>query len=167
MKLFVLFLFVAFLSVLLQTTLLHLLPLGPVVPDLTLVICVYWALSRPSVSTAIGAFFMGYTVDVFSSPILGVNAFALSLVFLSVHLSSRHIWIRSPLFTATLVFLASWVKVSAIVILWSIFLTTQNAWSGALRYIFLEALSVAFLAPVIFFLLSWAENRLAPLRNVS
>ena len=166
MKLFALFLSVAFLCVLLQSTVLHLLPLGPVVPDLALVLCVYWALNRPSVGTVLGAFLMGYTVDVFSSPILGVNTFAMSLVFLSVHLSSRHIWVRSPLFTMTLVFLASLVKVTAIVILWSIFLATQNMWAAALKYIFLEALSAALLSPVVFFLLSWAENRLEPVRNV-
>ncbi len=166
MKLFVLFLSVGFFSVLLQTTIMHLLPLGPVVPDLTLVLCVYWALNRPAVSTVWGSFFLGYSVDVFSSSILGVNAFAMSLVFLAVYLSSRHIWIRSPLVTTAIVFFASWIKVSAMVILWSIFLATQNTWIGALKYVFLDALSAALLAPVLFYLLSLGERRMEQVRSV-
>ncbi|NIO11664.1 MAG: hypothetical protein GTO40_28055, partial [Deltaproteobacteria bacterium] len=67
MKLFLLYFAVGFLLILLQTTLLRLLPLGPVIPDLTLILCVYWALNRPSVGTVVGSFLMGYTVDVFSS----------------------------------------------------------------------------------------------------
>jgi len=165
MKLFLLFLSVAFVFVLLQTTVLHLLPLGPVVPDLTLVLCVYWALNRPSVSTVLGSFLLGYSVDVFSSPVLGINAFAMSLVFLTVHLSSRHIWIRSPLFTTTIVFLAALVKVSAIVTLWSLFLVTRDIWSGLLKYIFFDALSAAVLAPVLFYFLSCGESRLERARK--
>ncbi len=166
MKLFLLFVSVGFLLVLLQTTLLHLLPLGPVVPDLTLVLCVYWALNRPTVGTVLGSFLMGYTVDVFSSPILGINAFAMSLVFLITYLSSRHIWVRSLLFSAATVFCAAWLKVIAVVLIWALFLTTKAPWTGALQYVFIEALSAALLAPVLFYLLNWGENKLQKVRSV-
>jgi len=166
MKLFLLFLSVGFLLVLLQTTLLHLLPLGPVVPDLTLILCVYWALNRPTVGTVLGSFLMGYTVDVFSSPILGINAFAMSLVFLITYLSSHHIWVRSPLMTAAIVFCAAWVKIIAMVLIWALFLVTKAPWTGALQYVFIEALSAALLAPVLFYLLSWGENRVQKVRSV-
>ncbi len=166
MKLFLLFLSVGFLLVLLQTTLLHLLPLGPVVPDLTLILCVYWALNRPTVATVLGSFLMGYTVDVFSSPILGINAFAMSLVFLITYLSSHHIWVRSPLMTAAIVFCAAWVKIIAMVLIWALFLVTKAPWTGALQYVFIEALSAALLAPVLFYLLSWGENRVQKVRSV-
>ena len=166
MKLFLLFVFVGFLGVLLQTTLLHLLPLGPVVPDLTLILCVYWALNRPTVGTVLGSFLMGYTVDVFSSPILGINAFAMSLVFLITYLSSRHIWVRGPLLTAVIVFCAAWVKVFAMVLIWALFFVTKAPWTGALQYIFIEALSAALLAPALFYLLRWGENRVQKVRSV-
>ena len=166
MKLFLLFVFVGFLGVLLQTTLLHLLPLGPVVPDLTLILCVYWALNRPTVGTVLGSFLMGYTVDVFSSPILGINAFAMSLVFLITYLSSHHIWVRSPLMTAAIVFCAAWVKIIAMVLIWALFLVTKAPWTGALQYVFIEALSAALLAPALFYLLSWGENRVQKVRSV-
>ncbi len=166
MKLFLLFVSVGFLLVLLQTTLLHLLPLGPVIPDLTLVLCVYWALNRPTVGTVLGTFLMGYTVDVFSSPILGINAFTMSLVFLITYLSSRHIWVRGPRLSAVIVFCAAWVKVIAMILIWALFFVTKAPWTGALQYVFIEALSTALLAPALFYLLSWGENQVQKVRSV-
>ena len=160
MKLTLLFLSGGIVLLLLQTTLLHYLPLGPVVPDLALVLCVYLALNRPTVSSVIGSFLMGYSVDVFSSPILGVNAFALSLVFLIAYLSSRYIWVHNPFLSAAVVFFASWIKVMVLVVMASLIPDQEGAWLGLLKYVFLEALSAAILAPVLFFLLARGQHRL-------
>lgn len=153
MKLSLLFLAVGFLLVLFQTTVLHLLPLGPIVPDLILVLCVYWGLNYPSVGAVLGSFILGYSVDVFSSPLLGLNAFAMSLVFLAVYLSSRCIWIRDSLLSAAVVFAASWVKALALLMASSLFLTPDGLWRGFLQYVLLDALAAAALAPILFFLL--------------
>src|SRR5918996_1957738 len=110
MKLSLSFFVVGVLLVLLQTTFLHLLPIGPVVPDLVLVLCVYLGLHHPTVGAALGSFLLGYSVDVVSSHLLGLNAFAMSLVFLAVYLSSRSIWIQNPLVTSFVVLLAAVVK---------------------------------------------------------
>ncbi len=160
MKLSLLFLSVGFLMVLLQTTVLHLLPLGPIVPDLILVLCVYWGLNHPTVGAVLGSFILGYSVDVFSSPLLGLNAFAMSLVFLAVYLSSRRIWIHSPLLSAGVVFFASWVKGAALLMAWTFFLSVDAFWMGVLKYIFLEALLAAILAPGVFFLLRRGQSYL-------
>ena len=69
MKLFLLFFFAGIFLVVLQTTLFHLLPIGPVVPDLILVLCVYLGLYHPSVGAAFGSFLLGYSIDIASSPI--------------------------------------------------------------------------------------------------
>jgi len=53
MRLFLLFFLVGILLILLQTTLLHLLPIGPIIPDLTLVLCVYLGLYHPTVGAAL------------------------------------------------------------------------------------------------------------------
>ena len=53
MRLFLLFFVVGVLLMLLQTTFFHLLPIGPVVPDLVLVLCVYLGLHHPTVGAAI------------------------------------------------------------------------------------------------------------------
>lgn len=164
MKLSLLFLLVGFLLVLLQTTLLHLLPLGPIVPDLILVLCVYWGLNHPTVGAVLGSLILGYSVDVFSGPVLGFNAFAMSLVFLVVYLSSRCIWIHNPLLSAVVVFLASWVKGAAMIIVWTLFVTVDSLGVGVLKYIFLEALLAALLAPGLFFLLRRGQSYLEEVR---
>ena len=143
--------------VLLQTTFLHFFPL---VPDLILVLCVYWGLHHPTVGAVLGSFVLGYSVDVVSSPILGINAFAMSLVFLAVYLSSRSIWLHNHLVSAIVVLLASLVKGMALVLVSAIFLGTEGFWMGALRYILLEALVAALLAPFVFALLRRGQTYL-------
>ena len=164
MKLSLLFLLVGFLVVLLQTTFLHLLPLGPIVPDLILVLCVYWGLNHPTVGAVLGSFLLGYSVDVFSSPVLGLNAFAMSLVFLAVYLSSRCIWIHNPLLSVAVVFFASWIKGAALILVGSLFLAAEGIWIGVLKYIFLEALVAAVLAPGVFSLLRRSQSYLEEIR---
>lgn len=157
MKLSLLLFVIGLLMVLLQTTFLHFFPL---VPDLILVLCVYWGLHHPTVGAVLASFVLGYSVDVVSSPILGINAFAMSLVFLAVYLSSRSIWLHNHLVSAVVVLLASLVKGVALVLVSAIFLRTEGFWLGALRYILLEALVAALLAPLVFTLLRRGQTYL-------
>ena len=156
MKLSLSFFVVGLLLMLLQTTFLHLLPLGPVVPD--------WGLYHPTVGAALGSFLLGYSVDVVSSPILGLNAFAMSLVFLAVYLSSRSIWLHHPVVSSIVVLLASLVKGAALILVWTVFLSVDGFWTGAIRYILLEALVAAVLAPVVFALLRRGQAYLEQIR---
>ena len=143
MKLSLLYISVGILSVLLQTTVLHFLPFGFIVPDLALVLCVYWGLHHPTVGAVLGSFILGYSVDVFSSPpLLGLNTFSMSLVFL-----------------------ASWVKSAALIIAWTLFLTVDSLWVVVLKYIFLEAIVAAVMAPFVFFLLRRGHNYLEEAPN--
>ncbi len=153
MKLSLLFFAVGLILVHLQTTLLHLLPLGPIVPDFVLLLCVYWALYHPTVGAVLASFLLGYSVDVASSPILGLNAFAMSMVFLAVHLSSRSIWLHDPMSSAIVVLLASLVKGVTLALLSAVFLNAERFWIGAIPYIIIEALIAAALAPIVFALL--------------
>jgi len=167
MRLFLLFFLVGIFLLLLQTTLLHLLPIGPVVPDLILVLCVYLGLYHPSVGAALGSFLLGYSIDIVSSPILGLNAFAMSLVFLSVYFSSRSIWIQNPIVTSLVVLLAALVKGAAVVLISAVFLSVEGFWIGAARYIIMEALVAAVLAPLVFALLRRSQNFIEKFRAVA
>jgi rod shape-determining protein MreD len=158
MRLFLLFFLAAIFVLLLQTTLLQLLPISPVVPDLTLVLCVYLGLYHPTVGAALGAFLLGYSIDIVSSRIIGLNAFAMSLVFLTVYLSSRSIWLQNPLVTSLVVLLASLVKGAALVLVSAIFVSIEGFWIGAGWYIIREALLAALLAPIVFALLRRGES---------
>jgi len=155
MRLFLLFFAVGVLLLLLQTTFLHLLP---VVPDLVLVLCVYLGLHHPTVGAALGSFLLGYSIDVVSSRMLGLNAFAMSLVFFAVYLSSRSIWLHHPVVSSLVVFLAALVKGAALVLAWVVFLSVESFWMGAARYIITEALTAAVLAPLVFYLLRRGEQ---------
>lgn len=158
MKLTLLFGVVGLISIVLQMSLLHLLPLGPVVPDLILVLCVYLGLHHPSVGAALGSFVLGYSMDVVSSPLLGINAFAMSLVFLAVYLSARSIWVHNPLVSAFIVLAASLVKSAALVLISALFVSMDGIWEAALRYVLMEALLAAALAPVLFTLLQRSQS---------
>lgn len=164
MKVALFFFCVGFLLVLFQTTFLHLLPLGPIVPDLILVLCVYWGLYHPTVGSVLGSFILGYSVDVFSSPVLGINAFAMSLVFLAVYVSSRRIWIRNLFLSGAVVFVASWVKGAALIMVGTIFLAPDGLWMGVLKYVFWEALIAALAAPWLFSLFRRSEDYLGEVR---
>lgn len=158
MKLFMLLFGIGILLIVLQTTLQRLLPLGPIVPDLILVLCVYWGLHHPTAGAALGAFLLGYSVDIISSRLLGVNAFAMSLVFLAVYLGSRSIWLHHPIVSSFIVLFAALVKGAGLVLVWVIFLSTEGFWQGAVQYIVWEALIAAVLAPFMFALLQRGEN---------
>ena len=151
--------------VLLQSTFLSLLPLG-IVPDLVLVLCVYLGLHHPTVGAAVGSFLLGYSVDVVSSRLLGLNAFAMTLVFLAVYFSSRSIWLHHPIVTSLVVLFAALVKGLALVLLWILFLSMEGFWLGAAKYIIAEALVAAALAPLVFSLLRRGESYLGKLGDV-
>ncbi|HET9915984.1 MAG TPA: rod shape-determining protein MreD [Candidatus Binatia bacterium] len=158
MKLFLLFFLAGIFLVVLQTTLFHLLPIGPVVPDLILVLCVYLGLYHPSVGAAFGSFLLGYSIDIISSPILGFNAFAMSLVYLAVYLCARSIWLHHPIVSSVVVLLAALVKGATMVLIWAIFLSVDGFWTGAARYVLWEASLAAVLAPLVFAMLRRGQN---------
>jgi rod shape-determining protein MreD len=123
-----------------------------------LVLCVYWGLHHPTVGAVLGSFLLGYSVDVVSSPILGLNAFAMSLVFLAVYLSSRSIWLHNSFVSFFVVLLASLIKGAALVVISAIFLSMDGLWAGAARYLLMEALVAAVLAPFVFTLLRRSQS---------
>jgi rod shape-determining protein MreD len=155
---------VGLVMVLLQTTILHLFPL---VPDLVLIICVYWGLHQPTAGAVLGAFALGYSVDIVASPILGLNAFAMSVVFFAVYLSSRSIWLYGYIASTLVVLLAALVKGAAFVLAWSIFLSTERFWVGAVKYIITEALLAAAIAPLVFALLRRGHRYLDTMRRIA
>jgi rod shape-determining protein MreD len=98
-------------AILLQTTLLHSELLGTVVPDIMLILCVYLGLRHQNVGGVVGAFLLGYVLDAFSGTDVGLNAFAMTSVFLIVYLMSRRLWIEGGLASAVVVLAAAVVKV--------------------------------------------------------
>ena len=130
-----------------QTTVLHIVTGDRVIPDLALILCVYFGLHEHSVAGAAGAFLLGYLLDSFSGSVVGLNAFAMTTVYLMVYLISRRLWMDNAISSIAMVFLATLVKGFAIV-----------GALAALQVLLAEALLAAALTPIIFGIIRW-EHR--------
>ena len=148
---------VAGFGLLLQTTLFHALPFGAhPSPDVLLVICVYLGLHRHSVGAVLGAFVLGYVQDAVSGAAAGLNAFGMVVVYVLVYLTCRRLWVDNAVSKVVLVFLASWVKASAVFLLSMLFGAFEGSWSTVLWSVLVNAVLAAALAPPIFALLAGA-----------
>lgn len=141
-----------------QTTILPLLPFGGAMPDLLLVVVVYLGLRFHSPAGALGAFGIGYLQDSVSGSLPGLNAFAMTAVFVAVYLASRRVWVTNTFSKIVLVFLASLVKTGALVVLVGLFISVEGLWHTAIKYIFVEALLAAAIGPLMFTFLARSQQ---------
>jgi rod shape-determining protein MreD len=88
-RLLILFSIATLIALALQTSIIHLLPVGMFVPDLVLILVVDLGLRHHGVLAALMAFAIGYATDAFSGSQLGLNALMLTLVFLLAYWLSR------------------------------------------------------------------------------
>jgi rod shape-determining protein MreD len=149
-----LFVIIALLAVVVQTTVLPIARVGRGAPDLLLIICVYLGLHQHSVLGALGAFALGYLQDAFSGGIIGLNAFGMCLVFTVVYLTSRRLWVDNALSKVVVVFLASMVKTAAILALVAVFMSVEGLWRTILSYLLIDAALAAIISPAVFAVLS-------------
>jgi rod shape-determining protein MreD len=150
----VLFGLIAIIALLLQTTVLPMAAGRYATPDLLLILCVYLGLHQHSVGGAIGAFVLGYLEDAFSGNAVGLNAFAMTLVFTVVYLTSRRLWVDNALSKVIVVFLSSLLKSLAVLSLVAFFTVANGPWRSVVGDVFLEALIVGVLSPPVFSLLA-------------
>jgi rod shape-determining protein MreD len=138
------------LALLLQTTLLHGLSGGRIIPDLVLILCVYLGLYEHNIGGATGAFLLGYLLDSFSGSLVGLHAFAMTTVYLVVYLVSRRLWMDNTLSGVAMVFLGSLLKGVAIVVALAAYLSIDRMTFGVAQTLFAEALLAAALTPIVF-----------------
>ena len=150
MGLLVLVMIAAVVGVLLQTTVVHLLPLGPIMPDLVVILCVYLALHEHTVAGALGAFLLGYFVDNFSGNVLGLHAFSMSLIFLLVYLLARQLWMDNVVANVAVVFAASLLKALSIALLLAFYVSADYPWSHLFTTVWFEAAIAAMFTPFVF-----------------
>ncbi len=158
MRAAVLFAVLAVTALLLQTTVLPVAAVGRATPDLLLIMCVYLGLHQHTVGGAVGAFLLGYLQDSFSGSVVGLNAFGMSLVFITVYLTSRRLWVDNTISKFVVVFLASLLKTLAILVLAAVFASVQGLWHTVLRYLLTEAILAAILSPAVFALLAQTQQ---------
>lgn len=145
-------------ALILQTTVLHGLTGGRVIPDLILILCVYLGLHEHNLGGATGAFLLGYLLDSFSGSLVGLHAFAMTTVYLVVYLVSRRLWMDNTLSGIAMVFLGSLLKGMAIVVALAAYLSLDRLSLGVGQTLLAEALLAAALTPVVFSTLGWAKR---------
>jgi len=141
-------------AILLQTTAFHYLPW---IPDLLLILCVYLGIYHRSAGGAAGAFFLGYGLDTCSGVPVGMNAFAMSLVFAGVTALSRCLWLTNPLSVLFMVFVAVVLKTSAFLFLGAFGEITEVFQPIVARYVMWDATVAMVLTPLVFTLLYRSE----------
>lgn len=151
---------VAGFGVLLQTTLIHALPPHlQVAPDVLLAITVFLGLHRHTVGGVLAAFLLGYVQDALSGRPVGLNAFAMVVVYVLVYLTCRRLWVDNVLSKVVLVFLASGVKSVTVLALSALFGVFDGTWSGVLGHTLATAALAAAVAPPVFALMAGARLR--------
>lgn len=146
---------VAGFGVLLQTTLIHALPSRfQIAPDVLLAVCVFLGLHRHTVGGVVGAFLLGYVQDAVGGGVVGLNAFGMVVVYVLVYLTCRRLWVDNVISKVVLVFLASWVKTVAVLVVSVVFGAIGDDWGPALGQALISAVLAAVVAPPVFALLS-------------
>lgn len=150
----------AIVALVLQTAVFPALLPRPLAPNLVLVIAVYLGVTQHSPGGAIGAFLLGYCLDTFSGTLLGLNAFALTVVYLAVYLVARTLWTEGGIPAMALVFVAVWVHLGAALTITWLAEAGAPVWAHVVRYGLLEAVVGALVAPAVFGFVSWEERLL-------
>ncbi len=145
-------------ALLFQTTILHSVSGGRAIPDLMLILCVYLGLYEHNVGGATGAFLFGYMLDTFSGSVVGLNAFAMTSVYLVVYLASRRLWMDNTMSGIAMVFLATFLKGFAVLGALAAYLGVDRLTLGAAQILLGEALLAAALTPPVFGVLRWARR---------
>jgi rod shape-determining protein MreD len=94
MKRFVLPLFAGILFLILQTTLLSILPIQRIRPDILLIFTLYLTFLLPPISGGIVAMSLGYLMDLFSGSALGFYTFSRPLLFFAAYFFKERFYLE-------------------------------------------------------------------------
>ncbi len=166
MRLAALFILAAIFALALQSGPLHWLPLGPLIPDLILILVVDLGLKHHGAEAAILAFAMGLATDAMSGSRVGLNAFMATLVFILCYEFSRHLWVASHSFASVVVFFAVIIKDAGILAITGSFNELSGADPVMIRMILMQAALTALIALVVFPVLDSGKRMLRLPRHV-
>jgi len=159
-RLAALFTLAAILALALQSGGLHWLPLGPLVPDLILILVVDLGLKHHSAGAALLAFAMGLATDSLSGSRVGLNAFMVTLVFLLCYELSRHLWVASYGVASITVFFAVLIKDFGILAVTGSFQGLGSADPDMIRMVLTQAVMTAVAALLVLPLLDSGKRML-------
>jgi rod shape-determining protein MreD len=158
-------LIIAYLLLILQSTVLELAPVRMAAPSLGLLVVLHvglsgkWSLS----SGAVVAFATGYLLDLVSGAPQGVHAFVLVLMTLFARVLSTRVAVTGVVLTAATSFVASLISALLIVIVRA--QVAPEGGYGGLRQAPLEALLTAFAGPLVLGLLRRIDGKVDAART--
>jgi len=154
---FLRYFFLAAIALILQSTLLKLVAVGHIQPDLVLLVLFYIALMEGSFGATIAGFCTGLVQDIYAPETLGLNALCKSLVAFGLGYCQRGVFMESLVARALILFSA--------VLTHDILYFVISVWpdlNGALRLVVRAglptALYTAILGYVIFYLMGRKEK---------
>ncbi len=153
MRIAVLFSLAAFTALAVQTSVMHLIGVIALVPDLLLVLAVNLGLRHHNLVAAILAFALGYATDAFSGTRIGLNALLVTIVFFVCYETSRHLWVNNDVVGSVAVFLAVVFRDFGTLLLTGAGQDLQVHAGRIFAQIFAQALLTACLTPMVFALL--------------
>ena len=150
----------AVVAMLVQSSVLAIVPRLPVVPDLILVLVVHLGLRYHGVGGVVGAFLLGYFLDTFSGTVPGMNAFAMTAVWVAVYLVARSLWTQGWFSAVVVVFFGGCVRQVAVAAVATLVERPAPVWQHVWWYGLWEAAIAAAVAPAVFAFVDWEYRRL-------
>ena len=153
----------------LQTVLLRFVPIHGVRPDFMLIFTLYLGFSFPPLAGAILAFFLGYSVDLFSGNTFGFYALSRPLLFYVAFLFKSKFYMEG--FSSQVVFVFLLAFLEGLLLLTFVSLLSLEPLSRFFPSFFLSLLPqstfTALITPLLFTLTQWAAGRQAKRKGIT
>lgn len=156
-RLVVVFLLVALLGLIVQSTIFHALSFSVIAPDFIVVLVVYLGLHYKSAFGVIAAFLLGLAADFASGQFIGPAAAGSIVAYNIASAVSQKVYAEHPIALVFLTFFCSLAK-SFLFIGMLRFYTHVDVLDGHLSSLLLEALLSALIAPLVLRFLQWSTN---------
>ncbi len=150
MKNYIIFLPIAIIYLSLKSTLASTLPL----PELTVMITIFIAYEKSSLSAVILCFILGYIDDVFSGGVIGSASFSLVVVYIIVHMISQKVELSTITSKAGV---AGALTLLKMILVWVVIRATGFE-APFLFQILLTAIVTGFFAPIIIAVFLWLKR---------
>ncbi|GIW44180.1 MAG: hypothetical protein KatS3mg077_1462 [Candidatus Binatia bacterium] len=152
-------LFVAFavFALVVQTTLVPLLTGARFTIELVVMYVVYLGMRQHTAWAVVAAFLLGYLVDTISGTLYGLNAFAMTVVYMAVYWTSRHLWMDNVVSQVFVVALAEALKQIVVGAVLALAWGMENG-SRLLEIGVWTTVATALVSPAIFAVLERADE---------
>jgi rod shape-determining protein MreD len=162
MKRFVLPLFAGILFLILQTTLLSILPIQRIRPDILLIFTLYLTFLFPPILGGILAMFLGYLMDLFSGNALGFYTFSRPILFFAAYFFKERFYLEGFSSQFLFAFVFGMLEGVLILILLNAVqpVSLGNLYPMLFTFLLPQSFFTGLVTPILFFLFQKASSPL-------